>query len=272
MMDERDVVLYRKDRRVARITLNRPGVHNAIDPEVACRLLDVVEDFAADPELLVLIITGAGDKAFCAGGDLETALPLLTGARVPEDAWDRRVVADPGVFARVALRLPQIDKPVIAAINGFCLAGGTELMLATDIRIAAEHATFGLPEVRLGLIPFAGALAQLPRQIPYCAAMEMLLTGKSYSAKDAERLGLVNAVVPAAEVMARAESVAATIVRNGPLAVREIKRTVTASIGRSFEDGAALEESARIRIMATADAREGPAAFRDKREPRFSGT
>jgi enoyl-CoA hydratase len=264
--------LYRKDRRVARITFNRPVVHNAIDPETACRLLDAVEDFAADAELLVLIVTGAGGKAFCSGGDLETSLPLLTGARVPENAWDRRVVADPGVFARVALRLPQIDKPVIAAINGFCLAGGTELMLATDIRIAAEHATFGLPEVRLGLIPFAGALAQLPRQIPYCAAMEMLLTGKSYSAKDAERLGLVNAVVPAAEVMARAESVAATIVRNGPLAVREIKRTVTASIGRSFEDGAALEESARIRIMATADAREGPAAFRDKREPRFSGT
>jgi enoyl-CoA hydratase len=271
-MPQQEVVLYEREGRVARITLNRPAVRNAIDPEMACRLVDALDDFASDSKLLVLILTGAGSEAFCAGGDLEKTLPLLTGAREPQDPWDERIVAEPNILVRAALRLPQLDKPVIAAVNGFCLAGGMEMLLATDIRIAADHATFGLPEVRLGLIPFAGTFARLPRQVSYCVAMEMLLTGDTFPAARAKELGLVNAVVPAAGVLTKAEHVAAAIARNGARAVREIKRTVVASIGRTFEEAAELEDAARERVMASTDAREGPAAFREKRAPRFTCT
>ena len=177
-MNGEAVVVYEKRGRVALLTLNRPRVHNAMNPEMVCRLDETIKAFAADDEALVLVVTGAGEKTFCSGGDLARTLPLLSGARAPQDEFDRRIVDDPGILARAVFRLPELDKPVIAAINGHCLAGGAELALNTDIRIAAPHASFGLPEVRHGLIPFAGALARLSQQAPYCRAMEILLLGE----------------------------------------------------------------------------------------------
>lgn len=171
------VLLYEKRGAIALVTLNRPAARNAITPEMACRMADAFADASADDAVRVVILTGAGDKAFCSGGDLGRMLPLMTGAREPEDEWDRRVLDDPAVMARSSLRGYAFDKPVVAAINGACLAGGMETVLATDIRIAAEHATFGLPEVKRALIPFAGSLVRLPRQVAYCHAMELLLTG-----------------------------------------------------------------------------------------------
>lgn len=257
---------------VTLLTLNRPAARNAISPEMACRLADALADAAADETVRVVVLTGAGEKAFCSGGDLALTLPLLTGARQPQDEWDRRLLDDPAVMARSALREFQFDKPVVAAINGACLAGGMETMLATDLRVAAEHASFGLPEVKRGLIPFAGSLARLPRQIPYCQAMELLLLGDMVGAADALRMGLLNQVLPGPEVLPRALELAGRLAANGPVALREIKRTVRASSGLPLEAAFRLEDASKRVVMATADAREGPLAFMEKRPARFTGT
>ncbi len=253
------------------LTLNRPAARNAISPEMACRLADALEGAAADDAVRVVVLTGAGERAFCSGGDLALTLPLLTGARAPADAWDRRLLEDPSVLERSAMRDVALDKPVIAAVNGACLAGGMETMLATDLRVAAEHASFGLPEVRRALIPFAGSIVRLPRQIPYCQAMELLLLGESVGAHEALRMGLLNRVVPAAEVLPVAMDLARRLAANGPVALREIKRTVRASSGLPLADGFRLEDASRDVVVATQDAREGPLAFMEKRPARFTG-
>ncbi|AXV18495.1 enoyl-CoA hydratase (plasmid) [Neorhizobium sp. SOG26] len=271
MKDQEPALLSETRDGILLLTLNRPQARNAISPEIACRLSDAFAAFAEDPDQRVCILTGAGDKAFCSGGDLALTLPLLTGARSPETEWDHRVLDDPTVMSRSALRNFELNKPIIAAINGACLAGGMETMLATDIRIAASHATFGLPEAKRALIPFAGSLVRLPRQVSYCVAMEMLLVGDSLDAESARLAGLVNYVVPPEEVLPRAWALATKIAANGPVAVSEIKRTVLASSGRTLEEGYALEDAAKDRVMATSDAREGPRAFMEKRQPAYVG-
>lgn len=256
---------------IVTLTLNRPAARNAISPEMACRLADAFTAIEADSSVRCVILTGASDQAFCAGGDLALMLPLLTGAREPEDDWDRRVLNDPTVMDRSALRRFELTTPLIAAINGHCLAGGMETMLATDIRVAADHATFGLPEAKRGLIPFAGALVRLPRQMAQCRAMELLLTGDAISADEALAAGLVNHVVPGDGVFDKAWEIARRIARNGPLATSQIKRTTLAASGRSLSEGYALEDRARDVVMASEDAREGPRAFMEKRPARFVG-
>ncbi len=253
-------VVYEKRGAVATITLNRPEARNALNPEMVCRLADAIQDYMADPNLRVAILTGAGDKAFCAGGDLGTMLPLLTGARQPEDEWDRRVLNDPLVMPTHSLRSIPLFKPIIAAINGFCLAAGTELMLGTDIRIAAAHATFGLPEVKRALIPFAGSLVRLPRQVSYCHAMEILLVGDSIGAEEG-----------ADEVLPMAREFAERIAANGPVAVQRVKETVLRTSGLPLEESYRLEDESMRAVMATEDAREGPRAFIEKRPPRYTG-
>lgn len=264
-------VLYEKKDRVAHITLNRPDVHNALDAEVIVRLAEAWQDFDADDSLRVAIITGAGERAFSAGADLRKLIPLMSGARQPEDEWDHKYMAERGLVNTALLRRFQTYKPVIAAINGFCLAGGTELIQGTDIRIAAEHATFGLTEVKRAIVPGAGSMVRLPRQVPFCKAMEILLVGDSMPAAEAHRIGLVNYVVPAGEVMPLAEEYARKIAENGPLAVRKIKETVLKALGRRVEEGYDLEDEATRFIVGTEDAREGPRAFAEKRPPRYVG-
>ena len=264
-------LLYEERQRVAVITINRPAARNSITPEMACRLADAFDAAEADPAVRAVVLTGAGDRAFCSGGDLGTMLPLLTGDRAPETAWDHRVLNEPGLLDRSALRGDSFGKPVIAAINGACLAGGFETMLGADIRIAASHASFGLPEVCHGLIPFAGALTRLPQQIPFVAAMQLLLTGAPVSAAEALRIGLVNEVLPAAEVLPRAMALADRIAANGPIAVQRLKRTVLQATGQPLRVGFALEDDSRRVVLATKDAREGPRAFMAKRAPRFEG-
>lgn len=256
---------------VALLTLNRPAVHNALNPEAICRLADLWAEINADTAIRACVITGAGDSAFCSGGDLGTALPLLSGARAPQDAWDRRMLADPAIAARATLKGVTMEKPVIAAINGACLAAGMEMMLGCHLRIAADHARFGLPEPRHGLIPFGGALVRLPRQIPHVRVMEILLTGDFLTAAEALDYGLLNRVVPAAEVLPAALDLAARIAANGPVAIREILHVVTESSGQDLETAFAIETRAMARVMASDDAREGPAAFIAKRRPVFRG-
>lgn len=264
-------LLYEKRDGIAYITFNRPQVRNALNPEAFCRLVDAWQDYATDDALRVAIITGAGDRAFTAGADLGTFIPLLTGARQPEDEWDHRVLQDPRVSDIAILRGVPLPKPIIAAINGFCLGAGTELIQATDLRVAATHATFALTEVQRGFMPAGGSTVRLPRQIPYCKAMEILLLGEPIGAQEAYRIGLVNEIVPPERVLPRAEELARRVAANGPVAVRKIKETVLRALSVSFDEGFRIEnENARF-VLATEDAKEGPRAFMEKRPPRYVG-
>ncbi|OGO46610.1 MAG: enoyl-CoA hydratase [Chloroflexi bacterium RBG_16_64_32] len=264
-------VVYEKKGGIAYIILNRPEVHNALDAEVVVRLAEAWQDFADDDSLRVAIITGAGDRAFSSGADLRKLIPLMAGARQPGDEYEEKLMSNRRLISIALLRGFDLYKPIIAAINGYCLAGGTEIIQATDIRIAAQHATFGLTEVKRAIIPSGGSLVRLPRQIPFCKAMEVLLVGDSMSAEEAHRIGLVNQVVSPGKLMEMAEEFAGKIAENGPLAVRKIKETVLKALGRPVNEGYALEDEAARVIMGSEDAREGPRAFAEKRPPRYVG-
>lgn len=264
--------LFEKRDGIAYLTFNRPEARNAISPEVMVRLADAWVEFNEDPALRVAIITGAGDKAFSAGADLGRLIPLFTKARQPEDEWDRRVLENRGAIQSIALlRSYELFKPIVAAVNGFCLAGGTELLQATDIRIASTNASFGLSEVKRAIIPAGGSLVRLARQIPYCKAMEILLTGEAMSAEEACRAGLVNYVVPPEDLLPAAEKFARTIAENGPLAVRAIKEGVIRTTGLELDAAFALELDLARQVMKSEDAREGPRAFMEKRKPVYQG-
>lgn len=263
--------LYEKRDGIAYFTFNRPDKRNAISPEVICRLADAWQDYAVDDSLRVAIITGAGDKAFSAGADLGRLTPLFSGARQPEDEWDRRLLANPQLGQIAMLRGFPLYKPIIAAINGFCLAGGAELIQATDIRIATEQATFALTEVKWSLMPYAGSMVRLPRQIAFCKAMEIMLVGDTFSAQEAYRIGLINYVVPPEQLMAKAEELARKIAENGPVAIRKLKETVIRALSLSLDDGFRLENEAAREVLETEDAKEGPRAFMEKRKPRYIG-
>lgn len=264
-------LLVEQHGHILTLTMNRPEARNALSPEMCCRLADAYGDFAEDDNLRVMVLTGAGEKAFCSGGDLALTLPLLTGARSPESIWDHQILNDPQIMNTSVLRHFDIDKPIIAAVNGACLAGGMETMLASDIRISSRTAKFGLPEAKRGLIPFAGSLVRLPRQLPHAVAMEILLTGDLVDAERAHSLGLINHITEAENVLPMAMEMAERIAANAPIALREIKRTIRLASGGSFAEGFALEDQAKSIVMATEDAREGPLSFMEKRPARFVG-
>jgi enoyl-CoA hydratase/carnithine racemase len=262
---------FEKRDHIAYLTFNRPEAHNAMNPEVIVRMAEAWQEVESDDAIRAAIITGAGGKAFSAGADLGQLIPLFTGARQPQDEWDRQLADNPALVAGALMRGFSVSKPVVAAINGFCIAGGMELLQATDLRVASKTATFGLQEVKWGLIPMGGSLARLQRQIPYCKAMEILLTGNRIDAREAHRLGLVNYVVALKDVMAKAEELAQTIAENGPLAVRAIKQAVERCSGRPLAEAFAIEAEVGSKVMRSEDAREGPRAFMEKRKPNFSG-
>ena len=253
------------------LTLNRPAKRNALSPEMLVRLAAAFREFREEAELRIAILTGAGDEDFTIGGDLELTLPLFTGARKPQDEWDRRLLADPRQLSDAILRGFELYKPVIAAVNGRALGGGTEITNACDLRVAAEHAVFGTPEARVGLLPGGGSLSRLPRQVPWAKAMEILLLGEPFSAQEALAMGLLNRVVPRGEALAQARDLAARLARNGPLALRKIKEGVLRASGRPLDEALRIEDEVSAAVMASRDAREGPLAFRERRPPRFTG-
>jgi enoyl-CoA hydratase/carnithine racemase len=265
-------LLYEKRDAVAVITLNRPEKRNAFSPEMLVRLADAWVDFRDDDALRVAVLTGAGDDAFCAGGDLGRLMPLFTGARVPEDDWDHRLMSDVARIMSTALLRPfELYKPIVAAINGFALAGGSEILQSTDIRVASSQSTFGLSEAQRGLVPGGGSMVRLPRQIPHCKAMEILLTGDWISAREAYRIGLVNEVVAPEEVLPRAFEFAQRLAKNAPIALRTIKEAVLRTSGLPLEDAYRIEFELSAVVTGSKDAREGPKAFMEKREPVFTG-
>ena len=264
-------LIYEKKGAIAYLTLNRPAAHNAVDPETILELVAAWEDYRDDDRMRCAIITGSGDQSFCAGADLGKLIPLFTGARSPETEADRQIQADPTISMRAFLRDFKLYKPVVAAINGNAIAGGFELLYAADIRIAAENARFGLQEVKWAVYPAGGSTVRLPRQIPHAKAMEILLTGELMDAAEALQCGFVNRVVPQAQVMEEAQRMADIIVKNGPLAVANVKRAVLETTGLTLKDGLAREMELAIPVFMSQDAQEGPRAFKEKRDPVFKG-
>ncbi len=256
-MELPSTILYEKQDHIAIVTINRPEKLNACTLEMFDALEWCMHDFQRDPQLRVAIITGAGDRAFSSGADLEEAIPKLTASDRPV-SWDptKRMFSD-------------VFKPIICAVNGLCVAGGMEILLGSDLRIAAEHATFYLGEVRWGIVPAGGAHVRLVRQVPWAVAMEMLLAARPIDAHRALQVGLVNQVVPLAELMPTALRWAQEISRLGPLAVQTAKEIAVRSL--DLERAFVVETLLAERVMRSEDAREGPRAFLERREPRFKG-
>jgi enoyl-CoA hydratase/carnithine racemase len=253
-----ELVRYEVDGRVATLTLNRPDQRNAISPELTVAMNEVMDRFESDPEVWIGILTGAGPN-FCAGADLKA----LAAGRAAE------LVAGKGGFGGF-VRYPR-TKPVIAAVSGFALAGGTELVLACDLVVAARDAAFGLPEVTRGIVAAAGGLFRLPRALPPARARELIMTGERFGAEEAHRLGMINHVVDTELVLPTARELAARICRNAPLAVRESIALARAALEIDEDEGWRRSEQASARIRLSDDAKEGPRAFAEKREPRWTG-
>ena len=264
-------LIYEKKGGIAYLTFNRIEAHNAIDPETVVALLEAWKDYRDDKSCLCAIITGAGEHSFCTGLDLNATIPILTGARPPENDQEKVLASDPGLVDEATLRNFELFKPVISAVNGYAIAAGMEILQATDIRIASEKARFGLQEARWGLFPLGGSTVRLPRQVPYCKAMEIMLTGALIDAEEAMKIGFINRIVPGESLMEEAEKVAQTIIRNAPLSLRNIKKSVIECMGLTIEEGLGKEYTLGREVFDSKDAREGPRAFMEKREPRFRG-
>lgn len=253
-----ETIRYDKRGRIAYITINQPHALNSLLPEMTTGVEEAMADFNNDPNLTVAILTGTGEKAFCAGADLKATIPLITekglGATMPDPT--RRFFSE-------------VTKPIIAAVNGLCLAGGTEMLLGTDIRIAVEHATFGLTEPRWALMAGGGSHVRLPRQIAWVRAMEILLIGDQISAQDALQFNLINRVVPKELLMPTTQQIAERICENGPFAVQKIKEAAIKVYNMSWDEAFYTEYLLAAQVFASDDAKEGPKAFAEKRKPRF---
>jgi enoyl-CoA hydratase len=265
------VLNYEVKDNVAIVTMNRPEALNALNPELACRLADAWNAARDDDNVRVIVVTGTG-KGFCVGEDLGACTPLLTGAKKPVDEWDKRVVSQENeILWRAFLRDMDCEKPVIAAVNGFAVGGGCEIVQGSDIRVASSEAKFGLGEVKWAVIPGGGSTVRLPYQVPFARAMEILLTGTNIGAQEAEKIGFVNYVVPPDQLMAKAMEIAAKIKANGPCSVKAIRASARACIGVPENLALKIEKQYRVAIAKTEDAQEGPRAFMEKRKPVYKG-
>ena len=266
------VLLFEVEGGVATITINRPEARNALSPEVIVRMYDAWLEVARDDAIKAVILTGAGDQSFCSGADLKLFIPLFNKTRQPQDTYEQAIIDQPLLPALATLRDFDPGKPVIAAINGFALAGGMEMLNGTDIRIAATTAQLGVREVKHGLVAHGSTPTRLPRQIPYVHAMEMLLTGAMYDAQHMLDVGYLNYVVPPEQVMPKAREIAAMIAANGPLAVKLTRRMIKETMNIA-DEAAALKHEWELgtTIYETEDSREGTRAFAEKRPPRFEG-
>ena len=256
-----ETILYAVEEHVATITLNRPDVHNAQNDTLRRELHHVFSALTTDDDVKVIVITGAGARAFSAGADIREFVEPAS----PTELRERR--------KRIEYRsvMDRCSQPIIAAINGFALGGGLELALACDIRIAAENATLGLTEINLAIIPGGGGTQRLPRLVGRGKALEMIMTGMRIPAAEALRIGLVERVVPVAELHAAAQALARTLADKAPVALRYAKEAVVGGLGLPLEDGIRLENDLATLLRTTEDRVEGARAFVEKRKPRWTG-
>jgi len=254
-------LIYEKKENIGVLTINRPQRMNAISNELTSELKKFLDEIENDDELRVLVITGAGDKAFVAGADINELVDrdALIGRRVSRQRQE--------IFSRIE----NLHVPAIAAINGYALGGGLELALACSIRVCSDKAQFGAPEVKLGIIPGDGGTQRLPRLVGLGRAMEMILTGDFIDAEEAYRIGLVNKIVPHEQLMEKAMELAKKIASRPPLAVRYAKETVNRSLEGSTVSGFALESFLHALSCTTEDKKEGVSAFLEKRKGKFKG-
>jgi enoyl-CoA hydratase len=245
------------------VTMNRPQARNALSGPMLEIMSDAWDRVDRDPAVRVCVLTGAGG-AFCAGADLKAM-----AQQHPSDAF-RAGSWDPSRLAPL-LKGRRLTKPLIAAVEGPAVAGGTEILQATDIRVAGRSARFGVSEVRWGLFPLGGSAVRLVRQLPYTIAAEILLTGRHLTAEEAYRIGLIGHVVPDGQALATAMELAEQVAANGPIAVRAVLETIRATEGMPEEEAFAIEARIGLRVFASRDAREGPRAFTEKRTPVFRG-
>jgi enoyl-CoA hydratase len=259
--------LIERDGGAVVITLNRPKRYNALTGAMLVRMHDAMVEASADPDARCIILTGAGGN-FCSGADLKA----MAGDADDTDAEidvAARMKADPELSWKGLLRHYRPTKPIIAAVEGVAIAGGTEILQGTDIRVAGKSARFGVSEARWSLYPMGGSAVRLRRQIPYTLAAEILLTGKHITADEAWRIGLIGHVVPDGEALAKAKEIAATISDNGPLAVEAILRTLQETDGMTEEEALKHEFDYGWAVFSSEDAKEGPRAFAQKRKPEF---
>ncbi len=254
-------VLYEKQGATAYVTVNRPKVPNALNHRTWADLRTAFEDAREDAAVRGVIVTGAGDKAFIAGADI-SELASLTAVEAEDSTRDGQAVLD---------LIENLGKPVIAAVNGFALGGGCETAMACTIRVASENAKFGQPEVKLGIIPGAGGTQRLPRLVGKGRALQLILSAEIISAQEGYRIGLVNEVVPSADLITRAEAILAQINSNAPLAVKFSLEAVNQGLETSQSEGLLLESSLFAICAASEDKREGTSAFLEKRAPEFHG-
>ena len=259
-------IIYERRGNTAHITINRPQSMNALGPDHHDRMVQIWREFRDDSEAWVAIVTGTGNRAFCAGADLKTYTPLLA----ERDMYDIRQDSNRYGFAGITRGL-EIWKPIIAAVNGYALAGGLELALACDIRIASESAQFGCSEVKRGFHHCDGGTVRLPLIVGLGNALKMQLTGEPIDAHEALRIGLVNQVVSSEELLPTAESMASLIAMNGPLGVRSAKEAMLRGLGKALDDALRFENLLFSTLTRTEDFKEGPKAFAEKRLPEWHG-
>ncbi len=257
-------VLWRREGAVGMATLNRPHALNALTVELLEQLERHLDEAEADAEIRAVVLAAAGEKAFCVGADLKA---------LSEEYEDEGAGLDALVdtLYRVYGRLERLERPLIAAVHGWCLGGGLEFVLTADLCVADDSARLGLPEAKVGSMPGAGGTQRLPRLIGLRRAKELMFTGEPIGAEEALRIGLVNRVVPAGSLLAEATALAAAIAERAPLALRKIKEAVNGGLDLDLEAGLALERACHDSLVATEDREEGIRAFVEKREPRFSG-
>jgi len=245
------------------VTMNRPHARNALSGPMLQIMLEAWDEVDGNPDIRVCVLTGAGGS-FCAGADLKAMRSNHPGEGVRSGTLDLTRI-EPLLKGR------RLTKPLIAAVEGPAIAGGTEILQATDVRVAGESARFGVSEARWGLFPLGGSAVRLPRQIPYTVAAEILLTGRHLSAAEAHRVGLIGHVVPDGQALAKALEIAEAIAANGPLAVQAILRTMRETEGMAEDEAFKVEAQLGMAVFASADAKEGPRAFTEKRRPNFEG-
>jgi len=265
MTDDAPHLLFEREGHLAIVTLNRPAKRNALSSEMLVRMADAWKEIDENPDIRVAIVTGAGGN-FCSGADLKAM-----AAGHPDDEYTQRFAADSDLHWKALLRHFIPGKPMIAAVEGYAIAGGTGILQAHDIRVAGESATFGVAEVRRGLFPLGGSTVRLSRQIPYTIAAEMLLTGRFVPAEEAKAIGLIGHVVPDGTALDKAKEIAAEIAANGPAAVQAVLKSMRASRELPEREGLALELEIGSPVYLTEDAVEGPTAFAEKRTPNFTG-